>query len=81
TLRLAFVPTQPSRRDGTEAESAAPLLTAVGFDLTEDIYEREEIQEVPACFALGERLTGIRLTANQLQYADYVGGYAQAPAN
>ncbi|MBB4944526.1 hypothetical protein F4556_000061 [Kitasatospora gansuensis] len=78
--RLHFEPLFAAHRDGPDAADpeVATLLAACGFDLRESD-DRDYRLHIPAAFALGERLTGVRLTAEVLRTATFVIGYAPQP--
>ncbi|MFD9595645.1 DUF6461 domain-containing protein [Kitasatospora sp. NPDC059973] len=76
--RLHFEPLFPADRDGADADAVAELLTAVGFDLS-TAEGRGIDRTTPAAFALGEELTGLRLTPERLRAAEFVIGYAPVP--
>ncbi|MFG3052038.1 DUF6461 domain-containing protein [Kitasatospora sp. NPDC048239] len=78
--RLNFEPLFPTQRDGTDAQAPelAALLAQAGFDLRgED--ERDIALTTEAAFALGEALTGLRLTPERLREAEFTLGYAPRP--
>ncbi|MEV0646977.1 DUF6461 domain-containing protein [Phytomonospora sp. NPDC050363] len=75
-LRLHFEPLFPFHRDGPDADALAGELEAAGFDLSEDAgYDRH----TEAAWALGERLTGVRVTARTLADTTFVCGLAPVP--
>ncbi|WP_034518051.1 DUF6461 domain-containing protein [Actinomadura rifamycini] len=72
-LRTEFEPLFPTQRGGAAPDELVPLMAEVGFDLDE---HREQVDFDPtACaFALAERLTGVRLTADVLSDATFSTG-------
>lgn len=75
---LHFEPLFPARRDGSEAGAAAGIMREAGFDLTEGD-QHDHTLHTEAAFALAERLTGVRLTAELLESAAFVAGTAPRP--
>ncbi|MFF2116655.1 DUF6461 domain-containing protein [Kitasatospora sp. NPDC058184] len=75
--RLHFEPLFPDQRDGTDAEAPGipELLTACGFELETEAYDRCG----EAAFALAERLTDVRLDPERLEAATFRIGYAPRP--
>jgi len=74
-LRLHFEPLFAVHRDGPDAETLVPELLAAGFNLDEDGgYE----MHTEAAWALGERLTGVRITPETLTGATFLCGVAPA---
>ncbi|MFE2728546.1 DUF6461 domain-containing protein [Kitasatospora sp. NPDC059327] len=76
--RLHFEPLFPAERDGSDADAVAELLAGVGFDLG-TAEDRDIDRTTTAAFALGEELTGLRLTPGWLRTAEFVIGYAPRP--
>ncbi|MFJ9952234.1 DUF6461 domain-containing protein [Kitasatospora sp. NPDC091207] len=76
--RLHFEPLFPAERDGSDADAVAELLAGVGFDLG-TAEDRAIDRTTTAAFALGEELTGLRLTPEWLRTAEFVIGYAPQP--
>ncbi|MCI3275813.1 DUF6461 domain-containing protein [Streptomyces cylindrosporus] len=76
-LILGFEPLFPYRREGSRAEAFAPRMRESGFLLCpgQDL----DHQHTEAAFALAERITGIRLTADTLDSLEFVCGRAPAP--
>lgn len=74
-LRLFFEPLFAYYRSGPEAEAIAEQMRACGFDLSEGD-DRDFALHTEATFALAERLTGVRLTAQTLREARYLCGVA-----
>ena len=70
-LRLRFE--FPWEGEGSDAEAAAAVMRAAGFVPDEDD-ERSNRLRREAAFALAERLTGVRLTPELLETAEYTGG-------
>ncbi|OEJ96995.1 DUF6461 domain-containing protein [Streptomyces thermolilacinus] len=68
-LRLHFEPLFPYARDGADPDGAVALMREVGFDLREDDGDLEATTE--AAFALAERMTGVRLTPELLDGAEF----------
>ncbi len=77
-LRLHFEPLFPTRREGTHAEEIVPAMRAVGFDLREGD-QRSFAEHTEAAFALGEYLTGQRLTPELLDGSSFLCGIAPLP--
>ncbi|MGV9266031.1 DUF6461 domain-containing protein [Kitasatospora sp. NPDC003701] len=76
--RLHFEPLFPAERDGSDADAVAELLAEVGFDVS--AAEGRSIERTTAAaFALGEELTGLRLTPERLRTAEFVIGYVPEP--
>lgn len=73
-LRLHFEPLFPCARDGADPDGAVALMREVGFDLREDDADLEVTTE--AAFALAERLTGVRLSPELLDGAEFLTGSA-----
>ncbi|WP_236239169.1 DUF6461 domain-containing protein [Streptomyces sp. CC228A] len=71
-LRLRFEPLFPCAGGGAEAESAVALMREVGFDLEREGGSLSATTE--AAFALAERMTGVRLTPELLDAADFLCG-------
>ncbi|MEV0532518.1 DUF6461 domain-containing protein [Kitasatospora sp. NPDC050463] len=76
--RLHFEPLFPAERDGSDADAVAELLAKVGFDVSA-ADDRDIERTTTAAFALGEELTGLRLTPEWLRTAEFVIGYAPEP--
>jgi hypothetical protein len=74
-LRLSFEPLFPSRRSGSDADGQLDAMLRAGFDLS-DAEDRDFSLHTEAAFALAERLTGVRVTAELLESADYLCGMA-----
>lgn len=75
-LRLHFEPLFPDQREGSDAETVADDMRAVGFDLSEGA----EMELTSECaFALAEHLTGVRLTHEFLAAAEFTGGTVARP--
>lgn len=70
---LHFEPLFPSQRDGTRADDLVPEMRAVGFDLREG-EDRTFSNHTEAAFALGELITGVRVTPAFLDEATFLGG-------
>ncbi|WP_395293604.1 DUF6461 domain-containing protein [Kitasatospora hibisci] len=81
--RLHFEPLFPGQRDGSDADAPGipELLTHCGFLLADDDRGGRpgDGSHTRAAFALAERLTDVRLTAEALESAEYVLGYAPEP--
>ncbi|WP_149183772.1 DUF6461 domain-containing protein [Streptomyces sp. TRM49041] len=75
-LRLHFEPLFPYARDGADPDGAVALMREVGFDLREEGADIGATTE--AAFALAERLTGVRLTPELLDAAEFLCGSAPA---
>lgn len=74
-LRLAFAPLFPAWRSGSDPDGLVDVMQRVGFDLRDD-EDRDYELHTEAAFALAEHLTGVRLTAELLESADYLCGLA-----
>ncbi|MCP9959633.1 DUF6461 domain-containing protein [Streptomyces sudanensis] len=72
--RLLFEPLSPYARDGAGPGGAAALMREVGFGPREDAADPMAAAE--AAFALAERLTGVRLTPELLDGAEFLTGSA-----
>ncbi|HEY1178039.1 MAG TPA: DUF6461 domain-containing protein [Phytomonospora sp.] len=67
-LRLYFEPLFAFHRDGPDAEVLAPEMLAAGFDLGDDEETEPDYENhTEAAWALGERLTGVRVTPELLE--------------
>lgn len=77
-LQVSFEPLFPYRREGAKADDIAPVMREVGFDLR-DGPERSFDRTTEAAFALGERLTGVRVTGPLLDGSDFICGIAPLP--
>ncbi|HWD78252.1 MAG TPA: DUF6461 domain-containing protein [Kribbella sp.] len=75
-LRVRFEPLFPYHRDGSEPDSLVDVMLQVGFDLRDD-EDRDYENHTEAAFALAEHLTGVKLTRETLESADYL--CAKAP--
>lgn len=75
-LRLRFEPLFPYHRDGSDADGLIEVMRDVGFDLRDD-EDRDYELHTEAAFALAEHLTGVRVTQELLDTAEYV--CAKAP--
>ncbi|MGW3288324.1 DUF6461 domain-containing protein [Streptomyces sp. NPDC001002] len=76
-LLLHFEPLFPHRRDGSGADSHLVAMRESGFQLDPD--QESDHQHTEAAFALAERITGIRLTAELLDSLEFVAAPAPAP--
>jgi hypothetical protein len=74
-LRLQFEPLFPYIREGSEPDSLIDVMRQVGFDLR-NIEDHDYELHTEAAFALAEHLTGVRLTYELLDTADYLCGLA-----
>jgi len=74
-VRLDFEPLFAYSRTGPEADAIAEQMVESGFDLR-DTEDRTYELHTEASFALAERLTGVRLTAEVLREAEFVCGTA-----
>jgi len=72
-LRLQFEPLFAYSRTGSDPDGLVDVMQQVGFDLR-DIEDRDFELHTEAAFALAEHLTGVRLTAELLESADYLCG-------
>lgn len=70
-LRLKFEPFLADRRSGSDPDGLVEVMHQVGFDLR-GLEERDPSMRTAATFALTENLTGIRLTQEVLDSADYL---------
>jgi Family of unknown function (DUF6461) len=75
--RLHFNPLEPAYREGSMADTVEDLLAEVGFDFREDKDNAEYC--TAAAFALAERLTGVRVTAELLEESAYACGIVTVP--
>jgi Family of unknown function (DUF6461) len=78
-LRLEFNPVEPAYREGSSPDALADVMREVGFDLSSD-GDNFEVSHT-AAFALAERLTGVRVTAQLLDDATYTCGIVPAPGH
>jgi hypothetical protein len=76
-LRLEFNPVEPAYREGSTPDALVEVMREVGFDLSRDGDNFET--SGAAAFALAERLTGVRVTAQLLEDATYTCGIVPAP--
>jgi hypothetical protein len=76
-IRLYFEPLIPQSRYGSAPDALTDLMRQVGFDLREDGDNSEHSNE--AAFALAERLTGVRVTPELLEQAQYQCGIVPVP--
>lgn len=77
-LRLHFEPLFPFSRDGSDPDGLEPVMRQVGFDLS-DKDDRQYQLNTEAAFALAEHLTGVRLTPELLEIAEFLCGTAPLP--
>ncbi|MFG1906722.1 DUF6461 domain-containing protein [Kribbella sp. NPDC048928] len=77
-LRVRFEPLFPYRRDGAEPDSLIEPMLDLGFDLR-DNEDRNYDNHTAATFALTEHLTGIRITQELLDGANYLCALAPLP--
>ncbi len=75
-IRLHFELLEPAYREGSTPDALVEVMREVGFDLGEDP-DLEHTTE--AAFALGEQLTGVRVTMGLLEEASYQCGIVQVP--
>lgn len=78
-LRLRFEPLFPDVRNGTAADDVVDDLEAAGFDLR-PAAERDFSSHTAAAFALGERITGVRVSGEMLDAATFVTGLVRLPS-
>jgi hypothetical protein len=76
-IRLSFKPLDVESREGAEPDALLDTMQEVGFDLSDDGDNLDHPEA--AAFALAERLTGVRVTADMLEQATYTCGIASAP--
>lgn len=76
--RLEFEPLFADSRWGAESEAIADEMVEAGFDLS-DAEDRSIERVTEAAFALAERITGVRLTAEVLREAEYLCGVVRRP--
>ncbi|MDH6217013.1 DUF6461 domain-containing protein [Streptomyces pseudovenezuelae] len=76
-LLLRFEPLHPSRREGSGADRFLVEMRESGFRLDPD--QELDLQGAEAAFALAERITGVRLTAELLDSLEFVGAVAPVP--
>ncbi|NUR96356.1 MAG: hypothetical protein HOV67_13985 [Kribbellaceae bacterium] len=77
-LRVRFEPLFPYHRDGSDPDSLVDVMRRVGFDLRDD-EDRDYENHTEATFALAEHLTGVKLTREALESADYICAKAPLP--
>ncbi len=77
-LRLTFEPLFPFNRSGSDPDGLVDAMREAGFDLS-DGEDREYRHGGEAAFALAERITGVRLTAELLGSARYICGLVDRP--
>ncbi|MEU4390689.1 DUF6461 domain-containing protein [Kribbella sp. NPDC023855] len=70
-MRLTFEPLFAYDRAGSDPDGQVEVMEAVGFDLRAG-EDRDYTLHTEAAFALAEHLTGVRLTAELLESADYL---------
>jgi hypothetical protein len=75
-IRLSFEPLFASDREGSTPDALTDVMRRVGFDVSEQ-GRNEHYTE--AAFALGEHLTGVRVTPELLEGATYACGIVTAP--
>jgi hypothetical protein len=75
-IRLSFRPLDAASREGTDPDALLAAMQEVGFDVSEDGDNLDHPDA--AAFALAERLTGVRVTADMLEQATYTCGIAPA---
>ena len=81
-VRLDFEPMFPTTREGSDPDGLLREMEQAGFDLAdEDVDDLDDLEFVhsEAAFALAERLTGVRLTAELLNSAAYLGAAVSRP--
>ncbi|MFF4245882.1 DUF6461 domain-containing protein [Streptomyces sp. NPDC001822] len=79
-LRLHFEPLFAYYRDGDESESLVTAMREVGFSTEERSADDLDVVTA-ATFALAERVTGIRLTPEFLENAQFIKGLAPIPGD
>jgi hypothetical protein len=72
-VRLEFEPLFATNRHGSTPDALLSIMQEVGFDLRED---SDAEHHTEAAFALAERVTGVRITAELLENAVYTCGIA-----
>lgn len=72
-LRTTFEPLFPTQRSGAAPDELVEVMEEVGFDLRSGD-ERDFSMHTQATFALAERLTGVRLTAELLDKTTFTAG-------
>jgi hypothetical protein len=77
-LRVRFAPLFPYNRGGADPDSLIEPMVEFGFDLSDD-EDRDYENHRAATFALTEHLTGIRITQDLLDSADYLCAKAPLP--
>ena len=77
---LSFEPLFPRERQGTRATEIEPELVAAGFDMS-DGSDRDLSQTTTATFALAERVTGIPVTEELLDSAEFFTGVVAVPGS
>jgi Family of unknown function (DUF6461) len=78
-VRLRFEPMFAYHRTGSDPDGMVDVLPRLGFDLARD-EDRHYERYKEAAFALAEHITGVRLTAEILESADFLCGLARLPA-
>lgn len=76
-IRLDFEPLFASDRRGSASDAVMDAMREAGFDLLDD---GETEEPTAAAFALAERLTGVRVTAELLEEAAYACGIVPDPS-
>jgi hypothetical protein len=75
---LSFDPLFPRERQGTKAAEIEPELVAAGFDMS-DGSDRDLSPTTTATFALAERISGVPVTAELLDAAQFFTGIVAIP--
>jgi hypothetical protein len=70
-LRLQFEPLFPDTRDGSDPDGQLAAMERAGFDLTDSDDDSNNLHTA-AAFAFAEHLTGVRVTNELLESADYL---------
>ncbi|MEV5320585.1 DUF6461 domain-containing protein [Streptomyces sp. NPDC052687] len=78
TLRLHFEPLFAYHRDGSHPDELLTEMRESGFDLSE-ADDRDTDHHTEAAFALAHRVTGIRLTPELFETAEFTCGVAAVP--
>ncbi|WP_350279619.1 DUF6461 domain-containing protein [Kribbella sp. HUAS MG21] len=70
-LRVKFEPFLADRRSGSDPDGLVDVMRQVGFDLR-GLEERDASMRTGATFALTEHLTGLKITKDTLDAAEYL---------
>lgn len=73
-VRVEFEPLSAFDRSGSDADGIAAEMSAAGFSMSAEDDPDVVHHHTAAAFALGERLTGVRITPALLDSATFIGG-------